>query len=57
MELTSKVKRTSFSVLSRMDFPRATPALKTRTVGLPTVRRISAATEATVAELVMSHLK
>ena len=56
MELTSKVNLTSFSVASRMDFPRATPAFRTRTVGLPTVRRISAATEATVAESVMSHL-
>jgi hypothetical protein len=36
----------SFSVLSRMVLPRATPALLIRTVGLPSVERISDAAEA-----------
>jgi hypothetical protein len=35
----------SFSVLSRMVLPRATPALLMRTVGLPSVDRICEAAE------------
>jgi hypothetical protein len=47
----------SFSVLSRMVLPRATPALLMRTVGLPRVERIwEQAVEMEVGEE-RSHLK
>ncbi len=54
--LTSKVKRTSFSVASRMDFPRATPALLIRMVGSPTSFLMREAVDARRAGEVMSHL-
>jgi hypothetical protein len=46
----------SFSVASRMFFPRQTPALLIRMVGSPTSLRIWDATEEIVEGEVMSHL-
>jgi hypothetical protein len=56
MVLTSNVKRMSFSVESRIDFPRATPALLTRMVGSPTSLRMREATDEMEEGTVMSHL-
>jgi hypothetical protein len=55
--LTLKVRFISFSVESRIVFPRATPALLTRTVGLPRAERMDEAAEAMADGDVRSHLK
>lgn len=44
--MTLNVRLMSFSVLSRIVLPRATPALLIRTVGLPSVERICEQAEA-----------
>ena len=57
MVLTSKVNLVSLSVPSRMVFPRATPALLMRMVGLPHFFRMAAAAFAIWSVEVISHLK
>ena len=47
----------SFSVVSRMVFPRATPALLMRTVGLPREERMDDAAVAMEVGEERSHLK
>jgi hypothetical protein len=56
-EDTNNVRRMSDSVLSRMDFPFATPALLIRTVGFPKCALISEDADAMEAGEARSHLK
>ena len=54
---TLKVRLMSFSVVSRMVLPRATPALLIRMVGLPNVERMEEAASAMAEGEERSHLK
>jgi hypothetical protein len=55
--LTLKVRLMSFSVVSRIVLPRATPALLMRIVGLPSVERMDEAASAMAEGEERSHLK
>jgi hypothetical protein len=54
---TLKVRLMSFSVVSRMVLPRATPALLMRIVGAPSVERMDEAASAMEEGEERSHLK